>query len=55
MVKATLADIKPGVFIGVGATPQADGTQRAIQIMIFANCSAAPARITGRGIGRAPP
>src|SRR5467141_4137880 len=33
VVKATLADIKPGVFIGVGATPQADGTQRAIQIM----------------------
>jgi hypothetical protein len=36
VVKATLADIKPGVFIGVGAMPQADGTQRAIQVMIFA-------------------
>ncbi|MFL6796257.1 MAG: hypothetical protein ACJ8F3_02465 [Xanthobacteraceae bacterium] len=35
VVKATLADIKPGAFIGVGATPQADGTQRAIQVMIF--------------------
>jgi hypothetical protein len=36
VVKATLADIKPGAFIGVGAMPQADGSQRAIQIMIFA-------------------
>ena len=35
VVKATLADIKPGAFIGVGATPQADGSQRAIQVMIF--------------------
>ena len=25
VVKASLADIKPGAFIGVGATPQADG------------------------------
>ena len=31
VVKASLADIKPGAFIGVGATPQADGSQRAIQ------------------------
>src|SRR4051812_43587798 len=30
VVKATLADIKPGAFIGVGATPQADGSQKAI-------------------------
>jgi hypothetical protein len=36
VVKATLADVKPNAFIGVGATPQADGSQRAIQIMIFA-------------------
>jgi hypothetical protein len=45
VIKATLADIKPGVFIGVGATPQADGTQRAIQIMIFAETQ----RGTGEG------
>ncbi len=32
VIKATLADIKPGAFIGVGATPQADGSQRAIQV-----------------------
>jgi hypothetical protein len=36
VVKATLADIKPGAFIGVGATPQPDGSQRAIVVTIFA-------------------
>lgn len=34
--KATIADVKPGVFIGVGAMPQADGSQRAIQVTVFA-------------------
>jgi hypothetical protein len=33
--KATLADIKPNSFIGVGAMPQADGSQKAIRVMIF--------------------
>ncbi len=36
VVKATLADVKPNSFIGVGATPQADGSQKAIRVMIFA-------------------
>jgi hypothetical protein len=45
VVKASLADIKPGDFIGVGATPQADGSQKAIQIMIFAESQ----RGTGEG------
>ena len=45
VVKASLADIKPGDFIGVGAMPQADGSQRAIQIMIFAESQ----RGTGEG------
>jgi Domain of unknown function (DUF5666) len=45
VVKATLADIKPGAFIGVGAAPQADGSQRAIQVTIFAE----PLRGTGEG------
>jgi opacity protein-like surface antigen len=44
-LKVKLADIKPGAFIGVGATPQADGSQRAIQIMIFADVQ----RGTGEG------
>ena len=34
--KATIADVKPGAFIGVGAMPQADGSQRAIQVTVFA-------------------
>lgn len=36
VAKGTLADLKPGVFIGVGAMPQTDGSQRAIQITVFA-------------------
>jgi hypothetical protein len=48
VVKASLADIKPGAFIGVGATPQADGSQRAIQITIFAET------LRGTGEGHRP-
>jgi hypothetical protein len=32
---ATLKDITPGSFIGVGAMPQADGSQKAVRVMIF--------------------
>jgi hypothetical protein len=35
MVKASLADIKEGSFIGVSAFPQPDGTQKAYAIHIF--------------------
>jgi hypothetical protein len=45
VVKGTLADIKPGAFIGVGAVPQPDGSQRAIQVTIFAESQ----RGTGEG------
>jgi hypothetical protein len=45
VAKATLADVKPGAFIGVGARPQADGSQRAIRVMIFAESQ----RGTGEG------
>lgn len=34
--KAALGDVKPGSFIGVGAMPQPDGSQRAVQVTIFA-------------------
>ena len=34
--RASLADIVPGAFIGVGAMPEADGSQRAIRVMVFA-------------------
>ncbi len=40
---ATMADLKPGAWIGVGAMPQPDGTQKAIQVTIFAE--------TQRGVG----
>ncbi|MBI1202961.1 MAG: hypothetical protein GC182_10655 [Rhodopseudomonas sp.] len=36
VAKGTLADLKPGAYIGVGAMPQADGSQRAIQVTVFA-------------------
>ncbi|HUL88010.1 MAG TPA: hypothetical protein VLU23_07500 [Pseudolabrys sp.] len=35
VVKAALADVKPGSYIGVGAMPQPDGSQRAIQVTIL--------------------
>ncbi len=34
--KATIADVKAGAFIGVGAMAQADGSQRAIQVTVMA-------------------
>jgi hypothetical protein len=33
--KATVADIKPGAYIGSGATPQADGSQKAVEVHIL--------------------
>jgi hypothetical protein len=33
--KGTMDDLKPNAFIGVGAMPQADGSQRAMQITVF--------------------
>jgi hypothetical protein len=44
----TLADVKPGSFIGVGAMPQADGTQRAIAVTLF------PEALRGTGEGHRP-
>jgi hypothetical protein len=41
----TLADIKKGDYLGVGATPQADGSQKAIRVNIFAE----PQRGVGEG------
>jgi hypothetical protein len=35
VLKATVADIKPGDYIGSGAVPQADGSQRAVEVHIF--------------------
>jgi len=45
VVKATTADIKPNSFVGVGAMPQPDGSQKATRVMIFAEVQ----RGTGEG------
>ena len=45
VVPATLADVKAGNYVGVGAMPQPDGSQKAIQVMIFAELQ----RGTGEG------
>ena len=36
VTKASLADIKEGSYIGSGAMPQPDGTQKAVEVHIFA-------------------
>src|ERR1700686_4865871 len=45
VVKASIADIKDGDFIGSGAMPQPDGSQKAIEVHIFAESM----RGTGEG------
>ncbi len=45
VVKASMADIKDGDFIGSGAMPQPDGSQKAIEVHIFAELM----RGTGEG------
>lgn len=35
VVPLTLADIKPDSFIGTGGVPQPDGTQRALEVLVF--------------------
>ncbi len=48
VTKATIADVKPGAFIGVGAMPQPDGSQRAVQVTVFAEVQ------RGQGEGHRP-
>jgi len=48
VVKASMADIKPGSFIGSAATPQADGSQKALEVHIF------PEAMRGTGEGHRP-
>src|SRR5262249_10542821 len=45
VVKASIADIKPGLYIGSGAMPQPDGSQKALEVHIFAESM----RGTGEG------
>jgi hypothetical protein len=35
VLKATFADIKPGDYVGTGGVPQADGSQKAVELRIF--------------------
>jgi hypothetical protein len=35
VVKKAIADIKPGDYVGIGAMPLPDGSQKAIRVMIF--------------------
>jgi hypothetical protein len=48
VAKATIADVKQGAYIGVGAMPQPDGSQRAIQVTVFAEVQ------RGQGEGHRP-
>ncbi|UGV25464.1 hypothetical protein E0H22_07050 [Rhodopseudomonas boonkerdii] len=48
IVKTTLAEVKPGSYIGVTGMPQPDGTQKAIAIHIF------PEAMRGTGEGSRP-
>jgi len=48
LIKATVADVKPGAFIAVGATPQPDDSQHAIRVVIF------PESMRGLGEGHRP-
>jgi hypothetical protein len=45
LVKASLADIKQGSYVGVSGMPQADGTQKALEVHIF------PEAMRGTGDG----
>jgi hypothetical protein len=45
IVKATMADIKPGMFVGATGQTQPDGTQKAIEVHIF------PESMRGTGEG----
>jgi len=48
VAKASLSDIKQGSFVGVTAMPQADGTQKALEVHIF------PESMRGTGEGHYP-
>ena len=48
IVKASLSDIKPGLFVGSTGMPQPDGSQKAIEVHIF------PEAVGGTGEGHYP-
>ena len=48
VVKATMADVKEGTFLGSAAMPQPDGSQKALEVHIF------PEQMRGSGEGHRP-
>jgi hypothetical protein len=48
VVKASMADIKEGIFLGSAALPQPDGSQKALEVHIF------PEQMRGTGEGHRP-
>ncbi len=48
VVKATLAEVKEGTFLGSAAMPQPDGSQKALEVHIF------PEQMRGTGEGHRP-
>jgi hypothetical protein len=48
LVKASLADIKSGSYVGIAGMPQADGSQRALEVHVF------PEAMRGTGDGHRP-
>jgi hypothetical protein len=48
VVKASMADVKEGTFLGSAAMPQPDGTQKALEVHIF------PEQMRGTGEGHRP-
>jgi hypothetical protein len=48
LVKASMADVKEGTFLGSAAMPQADGSQKALEVHIF------PEQMRGTGEGHRP-
>lgn len=48
IVKASMADIKEGTFLGSAALPQPDGSQKALEVHIF------PEQMRGTGEGHRP-
>ena len=48
VVKASMADVKEGTFLGSAAMPQADGSQKALEVHIF------PEQMRGTGEGHRP-
>ena len=48
VVRASLSDIKQGSFVGIAGMPQADGSERALEVVIF------PEAMRGTGEGHYP-